>query len=447
MRRKKIITPEDGYYFAEKRRHVEKRKKSRIGCLFFTIIIVALAYNARNIADFLDIDIDILSILYSENINQEQSISSTPTTSVTATPSPTPSPTPVPITVEIQNSDYHYWQLDETSQEVYTLLYQCVNDFQESVDISQYSIDGTELEKIFTSFRLDQCDVFWLKSSYTYMADDETYVVSSIIPNYAFTEVESTEYQELLEQKIKDILTLCENYESDYEKALFLYEYIIQNTQYNLEVAQNIFIDDSKDFYICQNLLGVILYGEGICSGYAQAYSYLLNAVGIDAFCVSGTADNVSHQWNLIYLQGSPYYVDTTWGDPVSTDSSEGYINYNYFAMTSEELFKTHSTTFDYPICDQTEYNYYVYNNIYFTNYSKEDIALAIETAILNGEESVILKFSDTDVYTETLYQLTENDECFDILADFSNYVKSDRYNYSFSEISLTIEIKFEYIS
>ncbi len=84
-----------------------------------------------------------------------------------------------------------------------------------------------------------------------------------------------------------------------------------------------------------------------------------------------GTADGQSHAWNLAKLDGEYYYIDTTWGNATYSGDGMGldsFINYNYFAVTTGELQKTHQPNDDIivPVCQAVKDNYYVHENLLF---------------------------------------------------------------------------------
>ena len=58
--------------------------------------------------------------------------------------------------------------------------------------------------------------------------------------------------------------------------------------------------------------------GVGVCAHYADLYQTLCQAVGIDCQIISGMADGAytgSHAWNVMSINGTEYFVDTTWND------------------------------------------------------------------------------------------------------------------------------------
>lgn len=82
---------------------------------------------------------------------------------------------------------------------------------------------------------------------------------------------------------------------------------------------------------------GVLLGGRAKCGGYSNVYCMLLRMAGIECLCVSGTAGNDGHTWNLCRLDGVWCFVDVTWDDPDSGMRSK------YFALDLQKMSKDHT--------------------------------------------------------------------------------------------------------
>jgi transglutaminase/protease-like cytokinesis protein 3 len=90
-----------------------------------------------------------------------------------------------------------------------------------------------------------------------------------------------------------------------------VHDYLVLNTEYDLTLSD-----------LAADVEGVLLYGKGICSGYAHTYKLLMQLIGVDCIVVGGTGTNQSggtesHAWNMVKLDGNWYQVDVTWDDPV----------------------------------------------------------------------------------------------------------------------------------
>ncbi len=114
---------------------------------------------------------------------------------------------------------------------------------------------------------------------------------------------------------------------SNFEKALALHDWLTTHADYSSKCT----------FFGAE---GVLVYGEGVCSSYAEAYAMLLDRVGIISKPVISEA--MDHSWNLVRLGGEWYHVDCTWDDPVG-----GTENHQYFGLTDELMAQDH--TWDNP--------------------------------------------------------------------------------------------------
>lgn len=79
-----------------------------------------------------------------------------------------------------------------------------------------------------------------------------------------------------------------------------------------------------------QTAYSVFCTDTTVCAGYSQAMSLLCNAAGID--CASVTSEE--HEWNIVRLNDSWYYVDCTWDDNIAEDKGMGSA-YPYFNRSS----------------------------------------------------------------------------------------------------------------
>ena len=139
-----------------------------------------------------------------------------------------------------------------------------------------------------------------------------------------FTIPESADFKSM-DAIINEVTAQCNNEcmeqgdTSDYAKALWLNDWVVDNTQY-----------DNTYTYISAE--GVFGRGLGDCEAYHDAYVRLLNRVGIETRRVDSYGD--AHVWTGVKLDGKWYNVDTTWNDP-------GYTMPNidlkrlYFALPS----------------------------------------------------------------------------------------------------------------
>ena len=114
---------------------------------------------------------------------------------------------------------------------------------------------------------------------------------------------------------------------SDYEKALWLHDWLLQQLDY----------DHSLKWSSAESALTRKL---GTCQAYESAYSKLLTAAGIANAETRDTYDG--HTWNAMKLDGKWYQVDCTWDD-----TKDNYYNFDqthlYFGLTDELMALAHN--------------------------------------------------------------------------------------------------------
>lgn len=227
---------------------------------------------------------------------------------------------------------------------------------------------------------------------------------------------------------------------SEYEKVKYVYEWVITSTDYDLEAPDN------------QNIYSVFVNHRSVCQGYAKATQYLLNRLGVECTLVLGNVSTGErHGWNLVQVDGSYYYVDTTWGDASyrmeEADDEKKYampeINYDYLNVTTSELLRTHTIdgVVPMPECVATEANYYVREGAIFTSYDRERMKELFDAAAAGGKTDVTIKCADDVCYREIASALIEGREIFSYL---SGAGKSVAYAQNEKQLSLTFWVTNE---
>lgn len=117
------------------------------------------------------------------------------------------------------------------------------------------------------------------------------------------------------------------------EKIKAIHDYIINNTVYDSEKADNLNNPNYTAKYKSQTAYGPLLQGYGICGGYSDAMALFLDKMNIPNYKISSE----NHVWNLVYIDNKWLHLDLTWDDPV-VSTKENMLLHNFFLITSEEL-------------------------------------------------------------------------------------------------------------
>ena len=117
------------------------------------------------------------------------------------------------------------------------------------------------------------------------------------------------------------------------DKIKAFHDYIINNTKYDKETADNINNNNYVNNSNSHKASGVLLNNLGICSGYTDVMAIFLNSLGVKNYKVS----NDDHVWNAIYLDGKWYHLDLTWNDPL-TNTGKDLLLHEFFIIDDEKL-------------------------------------------------------------------------------------------------------------
>lgn len=214
-----------------------------------------------------------------------------------------------------------------------------------------------------------QCEIkeniLFSKKTITFTCDitDEYYVEEAIIRGQDIPS-DRPEAEELASQCIKIRDAMMEDLgkdASDYEKELWIHDYLVSHTAYGSGNGQEETVHESY---------GALISHVAVCNGYAFAMKLLCDISSVECKLVVGEGDGEPHAWNLVKIDGQWYHVDVTWDDP--TPDTEGRIVYTYFNVDDERTSLSHQwNTANYPKADSLKGNYYIRNGLYCKDYDE----------------------------------------------------------------------------
>ena len=288
-----------------------------------------------------------------------------------------------------KKSRHLFEQLDDTAKAIYIKLYQN----KENLKTGTYKIEfgnafqtllvqekgDEELRKQYQSaieaLVYENPDIFYIDVTKMYINIEKITKITGVrynvfidngneISYFAdgfYTKEDVEEYEEQIEQIKNKIMSNIQD-KNDYQKIKIIHDYLIDTIQYESNLTKNHIYD----------IYGAMVNKRCVCEGYAKAFQYLMNEIGIENTIIIGTGTNSrgeteNHAWNYVKLDGNWYAIDVTWDDPIITGggSLTNKARYEYFLKGSNTMNANHYPSgkftkegqiFKYPVLSVEDY-------------------------------------------------------------------------------------------
>lgn len=175
-----------------------------------------------------------------------------------------------------------------------------------------------------------------------------------------------------------------------FEREVYIHDWLVKNVKYDVSSPS------------CYTAYGAIVEGKAGCEGYARAFQYLANKIGIETVLITGSVDG-EHMWNMVKLYGEYYFVDVTHDDPAPDvtikDGQEYKINRSCLNVSTKIIEQTHDIdaknsrspegflqNADLQNCTATKYQYYNVRGLSVSNMSQLKYVLNENKALPNIE-------------------------------------------------------------
>lgn len=303
---------------------------------------------------------------------------------------------------------YYFGLLNDDEKKAYNSIVSNVEKMPEKIEIPK--ITSKELKTVFEAVLNDNPQFIFLGHTCTFeVAGKNQYFKTDYIISKQQYEQEISGMISAAE-KIKNKLTG----KSDYAKELYVHDYIIKKCTYEADEAQNSDTDKSTAY-------GGLVSGRASCEGYSKAFKYVLDYLGIQCYIAAGEAlaDNnkySSHMWNVVKIEDELYFTDVTWDDSDTTQ-----IYYDYFNITTAQLFKDHKDCSFSETCSAKKNNYFVKENIYLTSFGyadKNKIKHTIKKSINAKKYYFSVKCSNKAVYKKCKASLVSNKNIYSLVEE-----------------------------
>ena len=324
---------------------------------------------------------------------------------------------------------YYRSRLTDNEKVQYDAIANAIANMLPSVKYSYNDVKG--LMQMAQYVFYDYPEYFWYEGSMRTEYTDYGYTISgTLFFDYSCSETEKAAMQQEIDAKTANILQTLSTL-SDYEKVKTCYEYLINNSKYDLNLSQ-------------QGCYPVLAKGRGVCSSYTSAFNYLMGKSGMQTIYASGTSKGENHAWSLVKLSDGWYQVDVTWGDPVTSDGHD-VLSYDYLLLDDSEMLKDHQydNPLWYPACNCLTYNYYRYEGLYLDKYDYDALLNILERCKRNGTE-FMFKCANQDVFDEAVNNLFTNDVIWKLLRNARIGSIFQTIQYSADSKQLTVRVSLE---
>lgn len=148
------------------------------------------------------------------------------------------------------------------------------------------------------------------------------------------------EYQAMQKVISRFVQTCIRAGMTDFEKEMAIVQYLVANVEYPYE-RYAAGLDTRED----HSAYGALVKGEAVCEGYAEAFCWLADSLGLETKFIYGNYGGQLHDWNLVKLEGNWYHVDVTSDDPI-VKGGNGYgwgnLCNQYLNLTDAQMGEDH---------------------------------------------------------------------------------------------------------
>jgi len=217
----------------------------------------------------------------------------------------------------------YYAMLDSDMQQLYNQIYANAQNLTASFS-PVVPVSVGQLKNVFEAVYNDHPELFWLDSGYSckYLRSGSC-VEITLKYNSTVSDLNSAKQNFLM--GALQFLSGASSLGSTAEKEQYIHDALMMKVDYDLKAPMN------------QSAYSALVQGRSVCAGYARAYQYLMQQLGIPCYYCTGYAGE-DHAWNIVKLNGGYVNVDVTWDD---TDPA----TYDYFNKTDQEFASTHMRT------------------------------------------------------------------------------------------------------
>ena len=217
----------------------------------------------------------------------------------------------------------YYAMLEAEMQQIYSQIYANAMSLTPSfTPVATVSV--SQLKTVFEAVYNDHPELFWLDTGYSckYLRSGRCAEIT-----LKFNETADALEQARLafQGAAGNIVAQARGLGSQAEMEKYVHDALMGLVEYDVAAPMN------------QSAYSALVGGRSVCAGYARAFQYIMQELGVPCYYCTGYAGE-DHAWNIVKIDGVYRNVDVTWDDTEEP-------TYNYFNKTDRELAATHRRT------------------------------------------------------------------------------------------------------
>lgn len=293
--------------------------------------------------------------------------------------------------MQISNSTFYYDNLSKEQKYIYSAFAISVKNLDSKVLLKDYDSEdkdeiSSDVDAAITAFFNDHPEVFYVDNSYSISTATSFFGTKKEINiNFLVSGRSDLDSKiEILKAEIENILSKAKDLQG-IDAQIAIHDELMKDTRYHE-------YNNIEELPVnTHNIYGTLVDKKAVCDGFAKTMQILLDKVSIESIIVTGSLEDEAHAWNLVKLDGAWYNLDFTSNKSVKTINLGEQVGiHSYFNITTDEISKTHiiDNKYNYPVADETKYNYYIYNKKYIS--SVDDFSTSFKK-ILNSNKNTSL--------------------------------------------------------
>lgn len=297
-----------------------------------------------------------------------------------------------------------------TQQTLEEYIVAALENFEETIDVSAYNVSRETAYEEYFRILNNNPQLFYVAGKCGISAYQGASTILSYKVTYLYNKETAIQMCEELEAAAEQAVAQVDTSLNDYEQALIVHDYLVQNCEYDYENYQNNRVPD-----ISHTAYGSLVNRMAVCDGYSDAFSYIMEQkLGISCDVVSSQA--MAHAWNMIEIGGKWYHVDATWDDP--TGDNIGRVVHNYFLLSSSKISDSehkHISWNELHVADSTTYDNAFWSKItsaicrnngswYYSKYQEDENDVTMQQAVKLVKKDELLSGSEEPVFSTSVW-------------------------------------------